>query len=370
LATDEYWVNDLELGNGKGSHHLIVSAAIPGSPAEAKIRQMKVGDQVACLNVRLPFGEEGIVDIAATQTPYNRTKLANGVGAKYYGGQAVVFDYHFINLSTETIHTLSAINVHTTDASNVQHQMSGLSFTNYTIDTPPKTSQSFMAECHLKTAVMIGALGRHTHKFGTDFDVWFSGGAHDGEHIWTSKDWEEETQYEFPTPILMKAGEGFRFQCSYTNPGTKDLRFGTSARDEMCILAGSIWAATVGEELETQSCNIVWNDSNGVGHPADEAGGVPKAPALTSLTCELGSGSDTECKRCTCESCGTPSLACALDPDCLAILQCVGDCVTAGGTGTDCAVQCQPTISAHSSGVGLSRQAQSCISANCNTCAN
>src|SRR5262249_23490016 len=132
--------------------------------------------------------------------------------------------------TTETIHAQSAVDFRTVSATSIKRESGGFSFLNYTIDTPPNSSKSFTAECHLKQDVMVGFLARHTHSYGTNFDVWFAGGANDGQHIWTSKDWQEDTQYEFPTPVLVKAGEGFRFQCGFNNTGSKDLRFGTSAQ--------------------------------------------------------------------------------------------------------------------------------------------
>jgi hypothetical protein len=216
----------------------------------------------------------------------------------------------------------------------------------------------------MKQDVMLSRLARHTHKYGTDFDVWYAGGPHDGELIWTSKDWEEETQYKFPAPFVMKAGEGLRFRCAFDNPNMSPLRFGTRTTDEMCILFTSIWEAHDGENLESSECDIVWTDDKGIGHPVDEAGGMPPAPAVTAATCALFNGTDTECKTCTCSACGTPALACALDSDCGALLTCLASCAE----GEDCLAKCQSAIDEHSSGIGLLRQSQSCLKAGCKTC--
>jgi hypothetical protein len=372
---DVYWVNDTELANGKGSHHLIISVADPGGAAEQRIKLLKVGDRVPCNAAQIAFGEAGLTSVGGIQQPYDRFVLPDGVGRKYLGAQYLIFDYHFLNSTSQTIHARSAINFHTTDGSKIKHIASSFSFFNYTIATPPHSSQAFTGECRLKHDVMVGGLARHTHKFGTNFDVWFAGGARDGEHIWTSEHWEEDTQYEFPMPTLVKTGEGFRFQCGYTNPGESSLRFGTSTRDEMCILFGSMWAAKDGEQVDTSECDISWIDDQGIGHPADEAGGVPKAPLLTAATCELFTGAATDCEKCTCESCGAPSVGCSLDADCSAVLKCYADCAAGAASGTsheemamNCVSKCSDSMQEHSSAVGLLQQARLCRNTMCSMC--
>lgn len=361
---DTYWVNDLELANGQGSHHLIVTAVVPGEEAEQKIKTLHAGDRVPCVGAEFSFGDAGLLGVGGIQKPYGRFEMAPGVGSKYSGSQYLIFDYHFFNATERTIHALSAANFHTTSASSVQHEALGFAFLNFTIDTPANASESFSAECHMKSDVMVGSLIRHTHKYGTDFDVWFAGGARDSQHIWSSANWEEGTQYTFPEPVLVKAGEGFRFRCGYTNPTAKPLRFGTSTADEMCNLFGTMWEAHDGSKLKSLNCDVIWNDDRGIGHPADEAGGIPPAPALTAAACDLFYGTDTECKRCTCESCGTPAVNCSLDQECLPILTCFADCAD----DEDCMQKCQPVLEQHPSAVGLLQQANSCRSVMCKTC--
>jgi hypothetical protein len=361
-------VNEYELGNAKGSHHFIMNVVTPGTAAEEKVKALKVGERVPCVNAQATFGESGVVSIAGIQTPHDKFRMAPGVGKKFFGGQYAIFDYHFMNSTDTTIQARSAINFHLVAASEVKHESLGLSILNYTIDTPAKSSKSFTAECHMKDDVMVGLIARHTHAYGTDFDVWYSGGSRDGQHIWTSKHWEEETQYRFPEPVLMRAGEGFRFRCGFDNTTSKELRFGTSATDEMCILFGNIWEARDGQGLKDINCSIIWVDSAGVAHPADEAGGIPPAPPLTAATCSLATASltswDADCKACTCNVCGAQSVTCALDADCGQILNCLGSCAP----GEECMQKCESTLEEHSSGAGLAMQAQGCLKAMCKTC--
>lgn len=354
-----YIVQSFEFGNETNSHHLIVSAAVAGSPAEAKLEALGVGNKVPCFSAENAFGSESFTSVGGSQQPYVEVVMPERVGREFHGGQLVVFDYHYLNTRDESIQARSAVNFHLTDADSIDHIAKGFSFSNYTIVTPPGEQGSFTGECHFLDDVMLGDITRHTHRWGTDFAVWFSGGARDGEPIWTSRDWQHETFYRFDSPILMKAGEGLRFRCDYWNDTERSLRYGLSATDEMCILFGTIWEAE-GDQLPNQSCAIVWQDAEGIGHSANEAGGFPP-PSKEEVSLCLSAGADDACARCRCESCASPAIQCAVDPDCAAISDCYSNCPM----GTDCNAACRDTIDTHSSAVGVLNQRSSCFQTKC-----
>jgi hypothetical protein len=277
-----------------------------------------------------------------------------------------VFDYHYLNTTADPLPARSAINFHLTDVSNIQHLAKGFGFRNFTIDIPAGQRGSFTGECHFSADVRVGSVTRHTHRWGTDYSVWYAGGAHDGEEIWTSTDWQHDVDHRFAEPILMSAGEGFRFRCSYMNDRDSALRFGTSASDEMCILFGIVWEAHDGEQLGPQSCSISWIDADGIGHSAYEAGGVPKPSAQQTSLCVASAGSSINaCGQCRCDSCAAPAIGCATDAECSPILKCYTGC--AGDA--DCLSGCQALLDQHSSAVGLLIQMTQCFDSQCkSTC--
>jgi hypothetical protein len=88
----------------------------------------------------------------------------------------VVFDYHYFNTSDKAVEARSAFNLHLGKAEEIEHLAYRSQFANYTIDTPAKANGKFVGECKFKQDVMVGGITRHTHRWGTDFDVWFEGG--------------------------------------------------------------------------------------------------------------------------------------------------------------------------------------------------
>ncbi len=376
-ANVTYPVQSFELANAPFSHHFVVALAEPGSDADAVLRTLNIGDRVVCDGANYQWPQTGLFLLASAQTPYVSQSFPPGVGTFLHGHQRIVFDYHYLNTSNQTIRAHSAMNVHLADDGSVEHVAIPFSFFNFTIDVPPLGTKAFTAECHFKNDLTIGTLVRHTHHDGQDFSVWYSGGPNDSQHIWTSQQWNEDTAYSFPEPALVKAGDGFKFECDFENPTNSELRFGIKGTDEMCILAGWIWGTGDVRELPPQDCGITWIDSAGIGHPADESGGFPPASALNAKLCLSAAdavgqakladaGLKAGCSECGCDACGDILMKCATDRDCSALLTCAAeDCGDAGV----CAKNCEGAFHTHSSAIGMLEQVVACLGNRCPGCA-
>jgi hypothetical protein len=243
-ASTTYWVNRLEAAMSAGSHHLIVSAAVPGSGTEAN---MTVGDKVQCVTGTV-FGED-IIPVTGSQHPYHDEVFPAGVGRVYHGGQKLIFDYHYFNTTGAPLQARAAVNFHTVDESAVTTIAEDFGMYNLGIYIPPQATKSFTKTCSFDHDVMVYKLTRHTHQWGTDFEVGFAG----GEHIWTSPNYDE-TDYLLPEPVLMEAGSGFTFTCSFHNTEDHALQFGTEATDEMCILFGTWYRVNPEDQVGEQGC--------------------------------------------------------------------------------------------------------------------
>ena len=66
-----------------------------------------------------------------------------------------------------------------------------------------KTAED-IEQLHRSADIIVANLVRHTHRWGTDFTVWYAGGAKDGELIFTSADYED-TEY-----LYLSTGGGWR----------------------------------------------------------------------------------------------------------------------------------------------------------------
>jgi hypothetical protein len=361
--SDEYLVGRMELANGPYSHHLGLAVAVPGSPGEAELAAFGEGQRVECPGPGLVFGE-GVQLITTIQSRYGESRLPAGVARRHRGGDLVVFDYHYANASEQSVHTESAANFHLIDAADVEHEVVGFGLNDTTIDIAPASSGTVTGECHVRTDMVVGALTRHTHNWGKDVSVWFSGGERDGELIWTSRDWEHDTEFEFPEPVLLRAGEGLRYRCDFVNDTEERLRFGVNVDNEMCMVYGPSWPAVPGTDLGETYCNTVWTDDEGINHPADEAGGFPAPSAAEVHLCTAAFGAALdECASCSCDACATPAFECLADPDCVPLYTCFAAC-----TDLACARDCQAQVRLHSEGSGPFMAAAECLRVECPGC--
>jgi hypothetical protein len=247
-AADTYHVNRFASQMTTGSHHLIVAAIVPGSSTDSNAQP---GDRVECFG---PSGFGGdLLDVTGQQLPYHEESFPPGVGKVFTGGQKLVFNYHYLNASERPLQARAAVNFHTTDEENVQKIAENFGFFFLGIDVPPGEQRSYTIRCEIGTDVMVHKLTRHTHQWGTDFPVWFSGGERDGQLIYTSPNYEAP-DHVFEEPVLVEAGQGFRFTCNYNNTSDKTLSFGETVTDEMCILFGTIYSPTAREVPGEHGC--------------------------------------------------------------------------------------------------------------------
>lgn len=256
---DTVWVKRIEAAMEKGSHHLIVSAVDPGSPADLRLAN---GHREEC-----PLGAdqlgEGSDGLFGSQARYWNEELPPGVGRKLRGGQKLILDYHYLNAGESELVAKIAINLHTANEGEIQHIVETGAFYNFTINIPTRERASFFGECRLDEEVDLYKLTRHTHKWGRRFAVWFAGGPRDGELAFDS-DHYEKTDHIFQEPVRVARGDGFRFECEYQNTESHPLVFGNTTDDEMCILFFTYWSPDPTRRAGGQGCALTTIDDDGV----------------------------------------------------------------------------------------------------------
>jgi hypothetical protein len=238
-ADDTYYVKGFESVMTRGSHHLIVSAVIPGSDTD---KNTKVGDRVECITGSV-WGDD-LTDVTGQQLPEHAEAYPAGVGKVFLGGQKVIFDYHYFNATDNPLQARAAVNFLTTASENIEHEAQGFGKLNLAIFAPPMQTSDFPDSCRMNQDVMVHKLTRHTHQWGTDFPVSLNrADGSEPELIYTSPNYEDP-DHIFEEPILVREGEGFDFICNYNNDTERTLTFGVKATDEMCILFGSMYSPT------------------------------------------------------------------------------------------------------------------------------
>jgi hypothetical protein len=245
--SETYFIGRTEIAMAPFSHHLIISIAPEGS---ARLDEAALGSPVPCTGTHA-FGNN-LVTLAAAAKTYVSSELPPGIGHVLYGGQRLLFDYHALNTSAAPVPAAHRLNLHRVDQIEKRARIFG--FYNQYIEIPPHSTRSFVDQCTFNSEILVWSLARHTHRRGTDFNVWWHGGTGEGAHLWTSTDWEQDINFRFDEPVVMGAGTGFRWECAFDNPTDETLIFGVEATDEMCILFGQFAAAGEVDSVPPQSC--------------------------------------------------------------------------------------------------------------------
>jgi hypothetical protein len=246
---DTYYVNRFESQMTLGSHHLIVSAIVPGSPTD---ENATVGERMSCIGARA-FGDD-LVSVTGQQRPLHEERFPAGVGRVFHGGQKLIFDYHYFNATDDDLAARAAVNFHTADEASIEHIAIDFSKYFFGLNVPAGESRSYDVQCRMNRDVMVSKLTRHTHQWGKEFPVSFNDGEGEPEFIYTSPNYEDP-DYIYEEPVLVRAGQGFDFTCNYENDTLETLRFGPKATDEMCILFGTAYSPTARELPDETSCD-------------------------------------------------------------------------------------------------------------------
>jgi len=257
-----YHINRIEGLLSSQSEDLIVRAAAPNSDTAAA---MDRDASLPCTRAGEAFGEE-LSDVLRSQGRRVDARFAAGVGKVLQGGQKLAIEYHVVNTAKEATLAKAKFAFHVVDESQVQHRVHMASFENFTIYTPPHGRSSHVGECRVKQELFVSDLVRRTQLYGTTFKVWRAGGEQDGQLLWESGS-REQSRVEMPTPLHLRPGDGFRFQCDYENPTARELRYGVSADDETCTLDAMFWLTDEAEEPLAEDCLLFSVDYDGVARP-------------------------------------------------------------------------------------------------------
>lgn len=221
---------------------------------------------------------------------------------------------------------------------------------------------------HLLLDAVRPGLMRHTHQWGKDYAVWYAGGPRDGQEIFRTPDYDHDILHVFSEPIAVKAGDGFRFECSFDNTEDRPLRFGVNATDEMCFLFG-IWWGAEDTTPPPQDCVMTAIGTDGIARPPSEIGfrspTAEENAACVGLSAVAPRPLTDSCAACYCDSCAVPINDCVADAECKALL----DCVIETRCGYDtCLAACPDVFDAHSAGTGLIIPVGQCLLGACAEC--
>ena len=163
--------------------------------------------------------------------------LPTGVAAMIPPGLDVIHEMHYVNTSDEPVDLYSRINAWTIPSDEVESGIWGGSVRDENINIPPMAEHTEWSRCVFNEDVEVIFLASHTHALGTEFTIRPFDGETTGDIIYTNTDWHVPLITQFEPSIVVPAGEGFEWSCTWNNPTSDMVTYGLNASDEMCNLA-------------------------------------------------------------------------------------------------------------------------------------
>jgi hypothetical protein len=174
------------------------------------------------------FGSQGAAEGEIT--------LAEGVVAQVPAGIQVVHEIHYVNATSEEVPLYSYLNAWTIPDDEVTDTIWGGQVRDEALELPPQQVTTEWTRCVMNEDVEVHFLASHTHARATAFTIASFDGSASGPVFYENDDWHDPKITQYDPPLLVPAGTGFEYACTYDNRSDETVRYGLGADDEMCNL--------------------------------------------------------------------------------------------------------------------------------------
>jgi hypothetical protein len=178
-----------------------------------------------------------------TQRPEETIQLPEGVAFTLQAHQRVRLEMHFINPSNSTVTATATSELHVMPDAEFRDEADFLFIGNPDISLPSSSQVQSLGPTWFPypsglDGVNVFALTGHTHQLGVDVNIAVAPTEADpGSMVYQPDNfnWAEPDTVRLDPPLVLPAGGGFRFTCSWINETGGNVGFGESANDEMCF---------------------------------------------------------------------------------------------------------------------------------------
>lgn len=226
-------VNWVEFQQNAGTHHMTLSSpGLSGGEIEHGTYDCAdlYGDSSVMENQIMFFGGQGDAD--------GELHLPDGVAAQFPPSIDVIHEVHYVNPTDQPVELYSRVNAWTIPDDDVEKGIWGGQARDENIEIPPESTHTEWSRCVMTEDVEVHFLASHTHALGTEFTVKrFDGETVSDDIIYINDDWHSPLIQQFEPPLVVPAGTGFEYSCTWKNNASEPVGYGLAASDEMCNLA-------------------------------------------------------------------------------------------------------------------------------------
>jgi hypothetical protein len=223
------WVDYLQ---NEGTHHLTLSttefAETPVEPGSYDCEDL-YADSTLMEDVVMMFGNQGEAE--------GTLALPDGVAATLPAGIQLLHEVHYVNTTAEEVEVYSYLNGWRIPDDEVVDGIWGGSVRDEHIDIPANTEHTEWSRCVMNEDVEVQFLASHTHARASEFTIAPFDGTTTGDIFYRNDDWHDPMIEQFNPGIVVPAGQGFEFACTWFNESDAPVNYGFASTDEMCNMA-------------------------------------------------------------------------------------------------------------------------------------
>jgi len=224
------WV---EFNQNEGMHHMTLSTLGLFTTGEIPYGSYDCndlyGDSSLMENQIMFFGNQG--DAAGEM------HLPAGTVANLPPDIDILHEVHYVNPTEEEVEVYSELNAWTVPQSEVEEMIWGGSVRDEFIEIPAASEHTEWSRCVFNEDVEVLFLAAHQHGLGTGFTIAPFDGAETGEVFFENTDWESPLITQYDPPLVVPAGQGFEWACTWDNPRDEEVNYGLESTDEMCNMS-------------------------------------------------------------------------------------------------------------------------------------
>lgn len=226
-------VNSVEYIQSPGMHHMTLSTL--GFNSADRIAHGEYDCET--LYGESSLMQDQVMFFGAQGQDRDTMNLPENTAANFPLNMDVIHEVHFVNVSDEPVQVFSRVNAYTIPQDTVDEQIWGGQVRDETISIPAGGTATEWTRCEMNMDVEVLFLASHTHALGKEFTIRRWDGENSGEIFYTNSDWHDPFITQYEEPLIIPAGTGFEYACTWENWRDTDVNYGLTSTDEMCNLA-------------------------------------------------------------------------------------------------------------------------------------
>jgi hypothetical protein len=227
-----------------GSHHLLLytfderNTAFPCNtrPAPDVVRDIRNRDGTMNVLNMLPMACH--VFFAGAMTPDFDYRFPTGVALRLPANAQLDFNVHYVNRSPADLPGEAFANLYFADRANIHTVARSLNYANQDISLPPGRRTTLTKAFPVATRTTVLGLTSHMHALGERFEIRLRRANGTESSVYLNTDWEHPAFINFPTPLVLEAGDALVSVVTWNNTTDRTVTFGLASSDEMDIIFG------------------------------------------------------------------------------------------------------------------------------------